>query len=273
MKTRTHSLPVLRSGFTLIELLVVIAIIAILAALLLPTLGRAKAAAKNTACKSNLRQLGLALNMYVIEYDKYPGNGALYRGGTFQQVPADGMKWLKPYLGGRSNPDVSHLDALGSQLPTVFSCPAVEPSETPGLFGNPSKKVYLLNYGYNELGTGWNNVQLRLGLGFTVDTLDTIIIPELPKQAWYIVTPGDVQNPGDMIAIGDGRSWLYPNRLPDGIGMGSDTGSVLGHHSGHANISFCDGHVEYAKREKWVEASESARRRWNNDNQPHPETW
>jgi len=53
------------AAFTLVELLVVIAVIAILAALLLPALAKAKASAKCAACKSNLRQLGIALTMYV----------------------------------------------------------------------------------------------------------------------------------------------------------------------------------------------------------------
>ena len=73
-------------AFTLVELLVVIAVIAILAALLLPTLARARASAKSAACKSNLRQLGLVLSMYVSDYDKYPGNAAMYQGGVFQGI-------------------------------------------------------------------------------------------------------------------------------------------------------------------------------------------
>lgn len=60
-------------GFTLIELLVVIAILAILAAILFPVFARARASARQTGCISNLRQLGLALEMYASDYrDLYP---------------------------------------------------------------------------------------------------------------------------------------------------------------------------------------------------------
>ena len=59
-----------RNGFTLIELLVVIAIIAILAAILFPVFAKAREAARATTCKSNLKQIGLAANMYKQDYDE-----------------------------------------------------------------------------------------------------------------------------------------------------------------------------------------------------------
>ncbi|MDW8050930.1 MAG: prepilin-type N-terminal cleavage/methylation domain-containing protein [Armatimonadota bacterium] len=62
-----------RSGFTLVELLVVVGIVAVLVALIFPVFARARAKARQTACISNLRQIGMSIEMYAMDYDDlYP---------------------------------------------------------------------------------------------------------------------------------------------------------------------------------------------------------
>lgn len=268
-----RSAKALERGFTLIELLVVIAVIAILAALLLPALAKAKATAKSAACKNNLRQLGLFLQMYVDDYGKYSGNIALFNGDNFNGFEYGGLMWLKIYsLPRYRNVNLAENphDVYWPGYRTVFHCPA---QRTVPDLADPKVVIYYDGYGYNALGTAWKTSKQALGLC----AVGSKRVNEIGQVGWKFITEipqAAVKAPADMIALGDsahervGAISPYPE-VPQFEGVFS-VGDL---HSGGANVVFCDGHVEYGKQRIWMEATDSARRRWNNDNEPHPETW
>ncbi len=101
------------SAFTLIELLVVIAIIAILAAMLLPALSRAKEKAQATACLNNARQIGLATSMYAGDNTDYFPRGVDIKNDATWSDPTAWHVLLLPYLAGTTN-----------NGPKTYACPA-----------------------------------------------------------------------------------------------------------------------------------------------------
>jgi prepilin-type N-terminal cleavage/methylation domain-containing protein len=223
-------------AFTLIELLVVIAIIAIIAALLLPGLSRTKAAGQSAACKSNLRQLGIGLGLYTSDAQRFP----LWLSGTY-------------FWDDRLLPVVSNNR-------DVFTCPSNKqaPRWTNSLVGpNPS-------YGYNMAGTGHFQVTTpSLGLDGTSR-----------GNASAYLFESQVKVPADMIAMSDyKRTPIGADRDADDLPVNLLAGLPPPRHNLGDNVVFCDDHVEYAKQTAWLQKSERARQRWNNDHQPHPETW
>ena len=270
-RTRRFDFP-FRTAFTLVELLVVIAIIAILAALLLPALSRAKSAGDSAVCRSNLRQIGIALRMYVDHSGVYP---SLLVGGNYGPI----CNALGPFTG------IKNAFSFVDLRQTVWGCPS---------YTRMKGEYYVAfgAYGYNaggvadkwstDPGYGLPPRNLQFGLGGAVLTR-----PIHDESCLGLIKENTVARPSRMFAVAD--SVLGGRRQATGEETGLTDISVYivtpdlaapwwlradlrQRHGGRWNILSCDGHVETLRtRELFGHRNPEVRRRWNNDDQPHPE--
>jgi prepilin-type N-terminal cleavage/methylation domain-containing protein len=140
-------------GFTLVELLVVIAIIGILVAMLLPAIQAAREAARNTSCKNNLRQLGVALHLYSTAHKSFPPGSALSINAPSHSFSVHAR--LLPYLEEENLQDLIDFTKSYTLQPEVtkvrvptFVCPS-ESNSLPKDVGTQiyQPTSYAMNYG------------------------------------------------------------------------------------------------------------------------------
>jgi prepilin-type N-terminal cleavage/methylation domain-containing protein/prepilin-type processing-associated H-X9-DG protein len=265
-------------GFTLIELLTVIVVSGILAALLLPVLGKAKSEGKGTSCKNHLKQMGVALQMYVEEnHNRYPyylgPAGPSYGDAAGVGGRAEGLVFwstkLFPYYSlNWTNP--------------LFQCPGYT-GKVSGLAHTPHTVERNGSYGYNIWGSRVQEPPLQsYGLG-------PIVFWTTPQGPVPVVTESELTAPSEMLAIGD-SAWVAgttPDAARNGFAImgtasgGNDfwscdlNGSLYVYDSRHGvnyNQLYCDGHVSQMKPKILFVPSNSAAL-WNYDHQPHPEGW
>ena len=216
-----------KSGFTLIELLVVIAIIAILAAILFPVFAQAREKARATACMSNMRQIGLAVNMYLQDWDEHTckTHHDLEAGETITNL----YTWYQPLQ--------SYIKNTG-----IFRCPSINDTPTQFPAGitvanwNTYRTDYLIN-GFFSHG---------IGIAAITAPASQIMIGE--------------RHAG--IAFFDYHPWAsapdnnWERGFLDGSGykigdVGFDSQVVdatnIGRHSQGNNYDFADGHVKWLR--------------------------
>ena len=202
----------IKRGFTLIELLVVIAIIALLLAILLPSLNKVKERARQTVCKTNLKGIGLAIKLYLNESeDKTPETF----GGAYRWINPDTNQLYKPGEAGYNFTNWGLAFHNYTENPKVYSC--------------PSFAQFKLN-----LAAIWDEYRMneyRVEGGYGINEyFQDIKTSKVRSPAEYIITQDHVEplpeseRDGDLFFIKSGASF----NVPEYRGTGGHTDDYLG---------------------------------------------
>jgi prepilin-type N-terminal cleavage/methylation domain-containing protein len=140
-----------RSAFTLTELLVVIGIIAVLIAVLMPVLSKARAEANRTVCLSNIRQLGMGILMYCNDNSGYFPTCAYPSDGLDFVAMNDDWIWWQANRNLNDSAIAKYLAASGSALQRIFRCPSdTFDSRRPAVAIMAGQGPYLFSYNFNN---------------------------------------------------------------------------------------------------------------------------
>jgi len=218
-------------GFTLIELLVVIAIIAILAAILFPVFMNAKAAARAASCQSNIKQIGIAMSLYV---DANNSRLPRYDNGLSGLNRLMWWDFIKPYLRGDR----------------TYRCPALLFSKSTDTSAGPNNRIW-----------GYGVPAPHLFHEITAARPTTTSVASIPRSSKTMLLCDDYKLEGSVevgfpvvYCRGPGHGWTYDTTryLPDGNIAGRH-GGVSDYKSpsswGKTVVLYCDQHAKLWPKE------------------------